>query len=238
MSLQIDATSNWVLFESRLKGSVKEGKKIALVNSQNNESKWFLIDSSLYHPQLQGKKLWDSLGPKASSIKTTLKLVLGEKNKINILEIAGSPLISEIIRKEKSKSKREYVIVGIFNQFSPDFHEIYEISSFLKRKCSFTEIKANFYFIIFRKVVSSYFVLEVGNIKKVAEIFEDLLIGNYRNITFTSFSNPSLELSRAIVGEPPHYYSKVCLESRLQKFVDSIKKTVKDEPSPFIYTIK
>lgn len=238
MTFQIDATSNWILLETRLKECMEEGKHVVLVNSQNHESKWFLLASSLYHPHIQGKKFWNSLSPKASPLKKPLQLVFRETNTINLREIAGSPIISEVLYTEKSNSKKKYLLVGILNQLSSNFREICEISSFFKRNCSFAEIKVNFYFVFLQQSVRSYFVLEIGTIKKVAEIFEGFLIENRRNIAFTSFRNPSFELSRALVGEPPRYYSKINIEGRFPQCVDSLKKTVTTDPSPFIYVLE
>lgn len=233
--LRLETESDYEIFTSNLRESVRKGEKIALIHICG-EGRWFLLMQSLYKPQLDPLALWKAL--KLHRVPLLQEITHIIKNEIQTYTIASNYSVIAKIQPENKNQPLKFLLIGTIN-VGASFSTIYDISTFLKRKCAFTGIASLYYIEISNKEITSYFILKSNNIKHTADFLKDLVIEQLPEVSLITFQKPEIDLIRALVALPSSFYPSGKLEGRktYRKFTTALKKTFRDYPHPTLYTV-
>lgn len=214
---------------------IKQGEVLSLIHNYGAKGKWLLFPPFFYAPQSSSITLWKELKVHCEFMKRDLEILLKNETEIQSINLSGYPTVAKVLTGDDKK----FMLIGMISQVVNSLDRIHEVSSFLRRKCSFFGITGNFYIILSRKHnFASYFLLKVGDVKLVVDMIEDLILEGIKNIEFLAFRDPKVEIARAIIAKPLNFFFNGKLgEDRREDFLAVLKETVKDHPHPTFYEI-
>ncbi|NIW13241.1 MAG: hypothetical protein GWN31_04770 [Candidatus Thorarchaeota archaeon] len=236
--LRLNASTDYDLFESKLRHIISGGKTLALIHSYDEKGSWLLLHPDLYEP-FNGESFWEELESHGKFLKEELQMTLKEDTKVKLLRIAGYPLVSKLTTVHDGQHFENFVLLGIVQEATREYDRVYSTYSFLKRKCAFSGVTGSFFIVISNEVLKSYFLLKVNQLTRIADFLEDLLVERLNYISLVVFHDPRRDIARMLIGEPPKFYRGGRIEgnNHSKKVTGTIKKILQDDPSPLIYEI-
>lgn len=234
--LNFDSRSDFELFETKIEEIIRRGKTLSLIYNYGEAGKWLLFSPFFYNHQSSSVTLWKELEPHCESIKRDLEILLKNETEIQPINFSDYPIVARVL----TRNYKKFILIGMVSQVVTSLNRIHEVSSFLRRKCSFFGITGHFYVFLSRKHdFASYFLLKLGDVKLVIDVMEDLILGGLKNIEFLTFQDPKIEIARAIMAKPFNFFFDGKLEeaSGWEDLITVLKGTIKDHPHPTLYEI-